>query len=166
MAPLRETIPLRKIKILKKSLGILMFELIALTILCLIVFDVAAPQQVDMMSNIVLPLLLLLPVALLFCLPPFYECLYWKRYFYDVEGPNLVIRKGVIARREITIPFNRITDVYVDQDILDALFGLYDVHVSTPTEQSGRFAHIDGVGKAGSQRLRQLILEGMNRSEG
>ena len=51
----------------------------------------------------------------------------------------------------------------MDQDLFDVLFGLYDVHISTPTEQSGLFAHIDGVDKEGSQELRQFILHRMNR---
>ena len=67
--------------------------------------------------------------------------------------------------QEITLPFSRITDVYVDQDMFDVFFGLYDVHISTPTQESGLFAHIDGVNKAGSQELRQMILDRINRSE-
>jgi membrane protein YdbS with pleckstrin-like domain len=89
-----------------------------------------------------------------------------ERYFYDMDASNIVIRKGVFAQKEITLPFSRITDVYVDQDVLDAVFGLYDVHISTPTQQSGAFAHIDGVDKAGSQLLRTMILDGMNEGTG
>jgi hypothetical protein len=45
------------------------------------------------------------------------------------------------------------------------VFGLYDVHMSTPTESSGQFAHIDGVDKAGSQQLRALLLERIHAAE-
>lgn len=101
-------------------------------------------------------------VALLLCWNPLYQYLYFKRYFYDMNEKNIIIRKGVLAQKEITLPFSRITDVYVDQDILDVLFKLYDVHISTPTEESGLFAHIDGVSREGSKKLREMILDRIN----
>ena len=92
-----------------------------------------------------------------------YHILYFFSYFYDVDDKNIYIRKGIFAKKEITLPFSRITDVYIDQDVMDVLFGLYDVHMSSPTEQSGRFAHIDGVDKRGAVQLRSLLLERINR---
>lgn len=108
-----------------------------------------------------LPILLLF----LFCWNPIYQHIYWKRYYYDMDHKNIIIRKGVVAQKEITLPFSRITDVYVDRDIFDVMFGLYDVHISTPTQESGQFAHIDGVNKEGSQSLRQMILDRINKEE-
>jgi len=56
-----------------------------------------------------------------------YQRWYFAVYFYDILEDYLVIRKGPIAPREITIPWERIQDVYVDQDIFDRMFGLFDV---------------------------------------
>ena len=95
-----------------------------------------------------------------------YQILYFVTYFYDVDENNFVIRKGVFTKREITLPFSKITDVYVDQDISDVMLGLYDVHISTPTIESGRFAHVDGLNRAGSTKLRKLILDAVNRASG
>ena len=80
-----------------------------------------------------------------------------------MDDNNIIIRIGVFAKKEITLPFEKITDVYVDQDLLDVIFGLYDVHISTPTFQSSQYAHIDGVDKEGSQKLRKMILEKINK---
>ncbi len=92
-----------------------------------------------------------------------YHILYFLTYYYEMDEKNLVIRKGVIVRREITLPFNKITDVYVDQDVMDVLFGIYDVYLSTPTAESLKYAHIDGVTRKGSQKLRELVLDAINR---
>ncbi len=96
---------------------------------------------------------------------PFYQYLYFKTYFYDIDEQNVIIRKGVISKKEITMPFAKITDVYLDRDIGDVILGLYDIYLSTPTAESGLFAHIDGVNKQGSIELRKLILEQVNKKQ-
>ena len=170
MPALRETIPLQKSKVVKKSLE----ETIAFIILAAFVFGCFIWAWFDFLKD--LPeagpkirgiLFAVLPsfFILLICLRWFYQYLYFKRYFYDMDEKNIAIRKGVIAQKEIILPFSRITDVYVDQDLFDVMFGLYDVHISTPTQESGMFAHIDGVNKSGSQQLRQMILDRINREE-
>ena len=50
-------------------------------------------------------------------------------------------------------------DVYVDQDIFDRMFGLWDVHVSTATMMSGMEAHIDGVKRENAMKLREMLLQ-------
>lgn len=79
-----------------------------------------------------------------------------------MQGKTLVIAKGVFSRNEVTLPMNRIQDVYVDQDILDRIFGLYDVHVSSATAASGFLSHIDGVNKANSEALKELLLDAVH----
>lgn len=88
-----------------------------------------------------------------------YQRWYFAVYFYDLTPDFIRIRKGPITPREITIPYERIQDVYVDQDLLDRIFGLYDVHLSTATISSGMEAHIDGVEKQAAEGLRTIILE-------
>jgi membrane protein YdbS with pleckstrin-like domain len=87
-----------------------------------------------------------------------YQWWYFATYYYESEEDYLVIRKGPITPNEITIPWERIQDVYVDQDLLDRIFGLYDVHLSTATLASGVQAHIDGVGLVAANGLRELLL--------
>lgn len=87
-----------------------------------------------------------------------YQYWYYKTYFYNVTDEHLIIRKGFVAPQEVTLPLRRIQDIYVDQDVLDQLFGLYDVHFSSATATSGQKAHIDGVEKETAEKLRELIL--------
>lgn len=88
----------------------------------------------------------------------FYQVIYYRTYKYDITDRFVIIRKGVIMPREITIPFERIQDVYVDQDFYDRMLGLYDVHISSATFSSWVLAHIDGVASESSNGLRNVLL--------
>jgi membrane protein YdbS with pleckstrin-like domain len=88
-----------------------------------------------------------------------YQREYYKKYFYDIRSDFLVIKKGVIAPNETILPYDKLQDVYIDQDIFDRIFKLYDVHVSTATMMSGIQAHIDGVNKENGEIFREMILD-------
>lgn len=98
-------------------------------------------------------------LILIFLLNYIYQRLYFNTYFYDFTESFIVIRKGVIMPREISIPYERVQDVYVDQDLWDRIFHLYDVHLSTATWTSGIEAHIDGVEKEAAEGLRSVLLK-------
>ncbi len=107
-------------------------------------------------------LALIIPFFMIFyALVYFYETWYYKNYFYDLTDDYVIIKKGPIAPQEITIPYDRIQDVYLDQDLLDRVLGLYDVHLSTATVVSGMRAHIDGVDRNAAHGLREIILKKM-----
>ncbi len=156
---LRESIPLQKIKIVKKSLG---------GIFASVVFMGAVYLYSTTVSIFVEKTSLLMGafgIGTILCVGTLlFQSIYFKRYFYDINQGNIIIRKGFIAQTEITLPFSKITDVYVDQDILDVMFGLYDVHISTPTITSGLFAHIDGINKKGSEKMKHMILENISKN--
>jgi membrane protein YdbS with pleckstrin-like domain len=165
---LRQSIPLQRVKVTKKCLAILLsLALIAALITAfslgpgLLGRDAKGSSDTTGWRDGSLVILWVLVGILSLGVAPIYQHQYYKRYFYDIESEHLVIRKGVWACREISLPFSRLTDVYVDQDLLDVWFGLYDVHVSTPTAESGKFAHIDGVSREGAQELRSMILDRM-----
>lgn len=171
MATLRDEIPLSIRKVVKKTFRRIVRTLafaVVLTICFVFVYDALS----DGTSQFARGLAQSQEQALaLWCLAmlvwigwePIYQYLYFVNYFYDIDEKNLIVRKGVVVKREIILPFSKITDVYVDQDMIDVALGLYDVHISTPTQESGKFAHIDGVTKKGAVKLRQLILERINK---
>ena len=88
-----------------------------------------------------------------------YQKWYFDTYYYDLQQDYIVIRKDPITPREITIPYERIQDVYVDQDLYDRIFGLFDVHLSSATISSGMEAHIDGLEKPAADGLRAALLQ-------
>lgn len=170
---LRQTVPLRKRKIFKKSIGGVLRVLPIAALLTLgFLLGVSVLSEVEgAMGQFFLDNKHLLQVTWFTVIGLFvfsgaiYQTLYFLTYFYDIDAGNVVIRKGVVVKKEVSLPFTKITDVYVDQDFFDWFLGIYDVHISTPTVESGIFAHIDGVDKAGSVKLRGLILENINRED-
>jgi len=108
------------------------------------------------LQTIAIAILGLIVVFLL--LYPFYVKTYIKRYYYDCGDQFITIKKGVFAPTEIHVQYQKIQDVYVDQDILDRMMGLYDVHIASATVTSGIEAHIDGVNAEVAENLKNIIL--------
>jgi membrane protein YdbS with pleckstrin-like domain len=95
-----------------------------------------------------------------------YQRWYFAVYYYDAQRDIVVIRKNPITPKEISMPYERIQDVYVDQDLLDRALGLYDVHLSSATITSGMQAHIDGLKKEHASGLRKDILDRIHHKIG
>lgn len=116
--------------------------------------------RADSFSNIVTSALITLFIFLaIFAVTYFYQRWYFAVYFYDLTDSFIIIKKGVVTPREISIPYERVQDVYVDQDIFDRIFSLYDVHLSSATVSSGYEAHIDGLEHTAAMGLREILLK-------
>jgi len=98
----------------------------------------------------------------IFILRTIFYIWYWKRYiatyFYDAGESFVTIKKGVFTPSEIHVQYQKIQDVYVDQDVWDRILGIYDVHIASATVSSGIEAHIDGVDHGVAEALKQLLL--------
>jgi len=167
---LRERLPLQRSKITKKTIISIIGVLIGMGILGAIVFAVTSSKSES--GALSSPPVRVWARALwagclpsLLCTQQLWHVLYFRRYFYDADALTITIRKGVIAQKEVTLPFSQVTDVYLDQDIFDVLFGLYDIHISTATQESGQEAHIDGVCRKDAMELKELILNGIGKGE-
>ena len=100
-----------------------------------------------------------LPVIALIPLFYRYQQLYFKKYYYNIKPNLMIIRKGVWAPQEIRIPYSKIQNVYVDRDLLDVVFGLYDVHLATADSASNLYAHVDGLNEENAIKLRDMLLK-------
>ncbi len=144
--------PLEKRKVTKKTIN----AIIGWLILFLVIF---LPLHI-FVWNYYSTLLIIVDVifVLILIIEPIYQYWYYKTYFYNVRSDFLVIKKGVIMPRETILNYDKLQDVYMDQDLLDRMFSLWDVHVSTATTMSGAEAHIDGVNHDNAIAIRELIL--------
>lgn len=159
MSKTREQFPLSEKKPLKKTMpsivsSVIFFVIILVGSLILTPFLNWHLSSVSLIT-ILIGILLSLSCFLMYQ----YQIWYLQVYFYDLTDDFIIIRKRVITPREITIPYERVQDIYVDQDLFDRIFGLYDVHLSSATISSGMEAHIDGVEKPAADGLRKIILE-------
>jgi membrane protein YdbS with pleckstrin-like domain len=166
--------PLEQRKVIKKVISgwvvLMILALVIWTIISQIIYANRIPSSLPqsargaayffLFSAVIPPLLLFLALVLYQII---YAIFYYKFYFYDLTEKELIVRKGVIARRELVIPFSRIQDVYVDQDFWDRIFGLYDVHVATAATggaySGSERAHIDGVNAENSESLKKIFVE-------
>ena len=92
-------------------------------------------------------------IVLFLILELLYQYLYYKLYYYNFEDEGAEIRKGVVSRAAGHVRYDRLQNIYVDQDILDRMFGLYDVHYETAGEKSGFYSHVDGLIKENADKL-------------
>lgn len=153
--------PLERRKILKKTIVHTFRWAIIFIIIGVIALLVSGNQSiVTLIAGACIALLVVLFVVFYW-----YETLYFEKYYYDIRPDFLVIRKGVFAPRETTLPYEKLQDVYMDQDIFDRIFNLWDLHVSTATFLSGFEAHIDGVSIQNGETMKKMILEKISKSK-
>jgi len=161
MAPITtiQQYPLEKKKIAKKSIQSIIGWGILLAIVsgALFIYLEGRAGSLPLIAGAILLAVIIIE--------PIYQYFYYLTYFYDVRPDFIVIKKGPITPTEITLSYDKIQDVFVDQDLLDRIFGLYDVHVSTATISSGIEAHIDGVNRADATAIRGIILSHIKRKK-
>ena len=164
MSKTREQFPLSEKKIIKKTIKVnLVLDIIVLVIwiIAAVTIGFSGGASVGVLSVVTIATLVFL--IIFFSVTYLYQKWYWSVYFYDLTDDFIIIKKHPITPTEITIPYERVQDVYVDQDLLDRFFGLYDVHLSSATVSSGIEAHIDGVEKQAADGLRKALLETVQR---
>lgn len=149
-SPTRDKYPLSTRKIIKKSLG----SWIGLFVIGGIVATISG--VISESFGPVVPIMFV--VFLLMVLSYFYQKWYFAVYYYDLTEDYIVIRKHPITPHEINVPYERIQDIYMDQDIWDRIFRIYDVHISSATFSSGMVAHIDGLAKEHAEGLKNEML--------
>lgn len=92
----------------------------------LFVFLVSAGTiQITELAFVVLGLVALALVVLA------YEVAYYQRYTYELTSDTLDIGSGVVSRREREIPYRRIQNVDISQNILQRILGIAAVNVET-----------------------------------
>lgn len=164
MSKTRELFPLSEKKIIKKTLKVnlvLAAMLLVIWIIVAVSIGFSGGASAGILSLATVATLVFL--FLFFSATYLYQKWYWSVYFYDLTDDFIIIKKHPITPKEITIPYERVQDIYVDQDLLDRFFGLYDVHLSSATISSGMEAHIDGVEKQAADGLRKALLETVQR---
>ncbi|SRR6266481_8904194 len=165
----RDQFPLSRKKIWKKTITSAFLWVVVLLIVVLLsapaLFSVPGSQGSGILASLGPSIFLIIPaiVIVAFILVYLYQAWYFAVYYYDLNDNFVIIKKGPIAPREVTIPYERIQDVHIDQDVWDRIFGLYDVHLSSATFASGMEAHIDGVEKEAAEGLKNLLLQNLQQ---
>ena len=149
----RQNLPLSPKKVFKKSLAP-----IFLMLLCSVVVFVF--PLVFLSASLLLVFLITFIFDLIAIgLVVLYQYLYYKFYYYNFEDNKAEIKKGVVAVSTGHVQYNRIQNIYMDQDIMDRILGLYDVHYETAGESSGFYSHVDGLIEEDAEKLVAFLNE-------
>lgn len=88
----------------------------------------------------------------------FFRWLAWRRFTYQLTDDAVVIESGLLSRNRRTIPFDRVQDVDIEQQLLARIFGLAKVSLETGGAGKDEGA-LDSVSLAEAQRLRGVIRQ-------
>ena len=161
---LQQQFPLSPRKYWKKMIqSVLGWYILALIgfVICIVIMFITS-STINSLGREILWGIILVGLVFLFIITLLYSLYikaYIRRYYYAGEDHFITIKKGVFTPAEIHVQWQKIQDVYVDQDLLDRMMGLYDVHIASATAASGIEAHIDGVGQAAAEGLKKFLLD-------
>lgn len=150
-----KNLPLSKKKIVKKSInafGIIPFIIVGFIPIFAFVI-IAGDIEVPLNIWVAIVFWTVIPALLILTIVVGYQYLYYKFYYYNFQDDTAEIKKGVISVATGHVRYSKIQNIYVDQDLLDRIFGLYDVHYETAGERSGFYSHVDGLTKENSDKL-------------
>ena len=111
----REQFPLSPKKIIKKTISSTITIIVVL--LVILGFSASALISNSQEATSLLGIIMFGAFAfllILILLTYLYQRWYFSFYFYDLTPDFIQIKKGPITPREITIPYERIQDIYVD----------------------------------------------------
>jgi putative membrane protein len=84
------------------------------------------------------------------------------RYFttsFRITPTHVQVRRGLVRRRTLTVPRDRIRTVDVTSNVLHRIFGLARVTVGTgQTDKKNNGVHLDGLGVAAAENLHRELL--------
>lgn len=79
------------------------------------------------------------------------------RFFFHIEGDELIVQKGILNKKRTSIPFDRIQTINLEQNIVHQVFGVVKVEVDTAGSNKSEF-EFDALRKDMADDLRSLIL--------
>jgi membrane protein YdbS with pleckstrin-like domain len=168
MSPTRAAFPLSAKKIMKKTvkyagLAILILFLFGGIVLPILASGGSKLSYIGMLVGL-LSFGIIIIAIVVFVAVYFYQKRYFGKYFYDFTTECIMIRKGAVTQNEIAIPYEHIQDVFINQDFLDKLFGLQDVHFSSVTYSEVE-PHIDGLTKESAEAMRAFIISAIDKKK-
>ncbi len=144
-------------------LAIILGSIIAIMLVTITVFSSFAPSSNVLGPFEVSPLIAvsiavyLLIIAFAAVIIFIYEIAYYNNYKYEENSKLIVLNTGVITKTKLIVPYQKIEHIFVDQDIFDRVFGLWDVYLATAGTGGGQL-HIDGLEKKEAEAFRNHLI--------
>ena len=87
-----------------------------------------------------------------------WEAAYVRRFTYQVAGNTFDIQSGVFSRRDREIPFNRIQNIDIAQNVVQRAIGIAEVRIETAGGGDSE-ARLQYVKRSEATRLQELISD-------
>jgi uncharacterized membrane protein YdbT with pleckstrin-like domain len=105
----------------------------------------------------------ILPVFILvFILVFLYHIALRKTFKYYITNDRVVFKGGIIIRRIRSVPYHKITDASISQNIIEAAVGISKVNIHTAGTSSFK-AEIQFVGVGEPERAQSLVLQELKK---
>src|SRR5690606_38161769 len=82
---------------------------------------------------------------------------YYKFTFF-IQGEELIVQSGILTRKKLSIPFDRIQAVNIEQNLVHKLFDVVMVKIDTAGSSTQEF-ELDAVSHATAFALKELVLQ-------
>jgi putative membrane protein len=87
-----------------------------------------------------------------------FQCIAWFARTYSVTGSQLVIDEGILSRHHRVIPYNRVQQVDVHQNLIAQIFSVAELRVSTAGEAGATTVKLVFLAYDDADRLRAYVL--------
>jgi membrane protein YdbS with pleckstrin-like domain len=100
------------------------------------------------------------PFILIFLFVLIWIPMYWRTIIYRLTGDDMTWRRGVWFRKTGIVPYNRITNVDIEQGPISRALGIASLKIQTAgySAPSGRASEIKIEGVRDSEELRERIM--------
>jgi uncharacterized membrane protein YdbT with pleckstrin-like domain len=95
-------------------------------------------------------------MAMIFCIPLIVNVMKRSRFHYSFDEHFLTLHQGIFSKQNRNVPYGRIQEVFVHQDLFGRIFGLASLTIQDFSQ--GGISQMDIDGYVGSGKSRREIL--------
>jgi uncharacterized membrane protein YdbT with pleckstrin-like domain len=116
------------------------------------------PESLINLTNPIIIFIILLILIFLYQIPLL------KTYYFYITNKKIILKGGIFIKRKKTIPFHKITDIEISQNIIEQIFNLYKINVHTAS-QGGPIAEISFFGLKEPKIPEKIINQILNNKK-
>lgn len=131
-------------------------------------FNILLPSGVVLFnflkSGVLTTLALTLIVIFIFLIILVFSYLQYLKFIFYVEGDQFVLEKGVIQKKRVNVPFDRIQSVHLNQSLIQRILGITGLEVDSAGSKAKEM-EIAALDKSYANGLRSYLLQQMEAAK-
>ena len=158
---LRKLYPISKLIILQNAVGFFAIDILIATPLWRMGGPEAFAHPSSVLEVLWVGLLAVMLISTLIKL--IYETAQFFALQYETNGFRVLFVRGVFYKKEVSLPLLPVTEIYLDRDLTDLLFGLYEFNVATPVSGAREYGVLGGLSPKNAHGLEHFLARQLNR---